>query len=132
MASPRINRRSFVKKSAGYIAGTALAGTIAGNRSGHGGPLKKDLRLKITNPDSPVIDPEFVVPKLGYFTALDHFIIGSTLLVFLALIQSLTTSYLVSIDQVKWATLGDRICRFVFPLVFAALVTALFYRQSEI
>ncbi len=69
-----------------------------------------------------------MVPKLGYFTTLDIFIIGSTILVFLALLQSLTTSYLVSIDKVKLATLGDRICRFAFPLVFAALMVGLFYR----
>ncbi len=66
------------------------------------------------------------MPKLGYFTILDVFIGGSTILVFLALIQSLTTSYLVSIDKAKIATLGDRICRFIFPLVFAALVVGLF------
>ncbi len=69
-----------------------------------------------------------MVPKLGYFTILDVFIVGSTILVFLALLQSLTTSYLVSIEHVKLATLGDRICRFVFPLVFTALVVVLFYR----
>jgi len=69
-----------------------------------------------------------MVPKLGYFTTLDFFIGGSTILVFLALLQSLTTSYLVSIDQVKMATFGDRICRFAFPLVFAALMVVLFYR----
>ena len=69
-----------------------------------------------------------MVPKLGYFTILDNFIVGSTILVFLALIQSLTTSYLVSIEHVNLATLGDRICRLAFPLVFAVLVFVLFYR----
>ena len=68
-----------------------------------------------------------MVPKLGYFTTLDLFIIGSTILVFLALLQSLTTSYLVSMGHVKLATGGDRICRFAFPLVFAAFVVGLVY-----
>ena len=69
-----------------------------------------------------------MVPKLGYFTTLDLFIIGSTILVFLALLQSLTTSYLVSMGHVKLATGGDRICRFAFPLVFVAFAAVLFYR----
>jgi hypothetical protein len=69
-----------------------------------------------------------MVPKIGYFTILDLFIGGSTILVFLALIQSVTTSYLVSMKHAQMATHGDRICRFAFPLLFAALVVVLFYR----
>ncbi len=69
-----------------------------------------------------------MVPKIGYFTILDHFIAGSTILVFLALIQSLTTSYLVSKGHVELATRGDRICRFAFPLVFVALVAVVLHR----
>ncbi len=63
-----------------------------------------------------------MVPKLGYFTILDLFIIGATVLVFLALIQSLTTSYLVSMERTVLATRIDRICRIVFPLAFATHV----------
>jgi hypothetical protein len=63
-----------------------------------------------------------MVPKIGYFTILDYFIGGSTILVFLAFLQSLTTSYLVSQNRAEVATRIDRICRIVFPLIFAALV----------
>ncbi len=63
-----------------------------------------------------------MVPKVGYFTILDRFIGGSLILVFLALIQSLTTGYLVSAERGALAKRVDQICRFMFPLAFAALV----------
>lgn len=69
-----------------------------------------------------------MVPALGYFTTLDEFITGSTIVVFTALCQSLTTSYLVSQDREKLALRIDRVSRFVFPLGFAALVLAVFFR----
>ena len=53
---------------------------------------------------------------------------ASNILMFLAFIQFLTTSYLVSMKHVNMAPRGDRIFRFGFPLVFAALVVDLFYR----
>jgi hypothetical protein len=67
-----------------------------------------------------------MVPRLGHFTLLDLFIVGSTILVFLALIESLATSHLVSRDKVATATRIDHVCRVLFPLtfaVFAALLT---------
>ncbi len=69
-----------------------------------------------------------MVPKIGYFTILDLFIVGSTILVFLALLQSLTTTYLVSKAHVELATRADRICRFAFPLVFVALGAVVLHR----
>ena len=69
-----------------------------------------------------------MVPALGYFTTLDEFITGSTIVVFAALCQSLTTSYLVSQDREKLALRIDRISRFVFPLGFTALLLAVFFR----
>ena len=69
-----------------------------------------------------------MVPALGYFTLLDLFIGGSTILVFLALLESLTTSYLVSQDKAEVAQKIDRVCRIVFPLAFVALAVVLFAR----
>ena len=69
-----------------------------------------------------------MVPALGYFTTLDEFITGSTILVFLALVESLTTSYLVSQERHQLALRIDRVSRLVFPLVFAALVVVVFFR----
>ena len=69
-----------------------------------------------------------MVPKIGYFTILDFFIVGSTILVFLALLQSLTTTYLVSKAHVELATRIDRICRFAFPLAFATFAAVVLHR----
>lgn len=63
-----------------------------------------------------------VVPKLGYFTILDRLINVCTIVVFLALIQSLTTTYLVAKDRVALAGRIDQICRVAFPVMFALLV----------
>ena len=63
-----------------------------------------------------------VVPKLGYFTILDRLINVCTIVVFLALIQSLTTTYLVAKERVALAGRIDQICRVGFPLMFAVLV----------
>ncbi|MGI9483201.1 MAG: hypothetical protein ACR2OR_12690 [Hyphomicrobiales bacterium] len=59
-----------------------------------------------------------MVPALGYFTILDHFIIGSTVLVFLAFVESLLASYLVSRDKVVIAERMDTVSRILFPTVF--------------
>jgi hypothetical protein len=69
-----------------------------------------------------------MVPKLGYFTTLDEFTTGSTIIVFLALVQSLTTSYLVSQDREALALRIDRLSRYVFPGVFALLILVVFFR----
>ena len=67
-----------------------------------------------------------MIPELGYFTVLDLFIGGATILVFLALLESLTTSYLVSKERKELALRMDFACRFVFPLTFAALIVIVF------
>ena len=67
-----------------------------------------------------------IVPKLGYFTILDRFINAAMIAVFLALIQSLMTTYLVANDRADLAMRIDRVCRFAFPLGFALLVYIVF------
>ncbi len=67
-----------------------------------------------------------MVPELGYFTRLDLFIIGSTILVFLALLQSVFTSHLVAYDRQKVSVPLDRVCRFAFPLTFAVMMVFVF------
>jgi hypothetical protein len=65
-----------------------------------------------------------MVPRLGYLTLLDRFIVGSTILVFLALFESLTTVYLVSKEKNELAMGIDYISRFIFPITFGALIAA--------
>ena len=67
-----------------------------------------------------------MLPALGYFTILDLFIGGATILVFLAMLESLTTSFLVSKDKVVLAERMDRVCRFLFPLAFVGIVILVF------
>jgi hypothetical protein len=59
-----------------------------------------------------------MVPKLGYFTRLDKFIVGATFFVFLALLESVLTSVLVSRGFTHRARRVDALCRVVFPLAF--------------
>ena len=68
-----------------------------------------------------------MVPELGYFTLLDLFIGGATILVFLALLESLTIGYLVSQERQALALRIDLLCRWVFPLTFVALILAVFF-----
>jgi hypothetical protein len=68
-----------------------------------------------------------LVPELGYFTLLDLFIGGSTIFVFLALLESLTITCLVSGDRKKLARSMDVKSRVVFPLVFLMLIVVMFF-----
>ena len=62
----------------------------------------------------------------AYPTLLDMFIGGSTVLVFLALIESLYTSYLVSKNRSNLAMQIDRLCRVLFPASYAAIAVVVF------
>jgi hypothetical protein len=57
---------------------------------------------------------------------MDKFIVGSTIIVFLSLIESVTTSYLVSIQKKEAAMRIDRLCRWAFPVAFVAFTLIVF------
>lgn len=61
-----------------------------------------------------------MLPPLGYFTLMDFFIGGATIFVFLALLVSLTTTFLNTIEFRDGAKKLDIVCRFVFPLAYVA------------
>ncbi len=67
------------------------------------------------------------VPKLPYLTRLDAFILTSTVLVFFALIEVILVSRYARCGRLEAARTLDRVCRWVFPLVFICgmLVTLL-------
>lgn len=67
-----------------------------------------------------------MLPPLGYFTLLDFFIGGATILVFLALLVALTTTYLSSVDHSKSAKRLDRLCRVIFPVAYFGFSYAIF------
>jgi len=67
------------------------------------------------------------VPKLGYLTTLDRFIVGSTGLVFLALMESLLAIYLVSKEKRELAMRIDNMSRLVFPIAFGTISFKMFF-----
>ncbi len=60
----------------------------------------------------------YLLPRLSYLTRADRFLIGSTLLVFLAFGEAIRTSYLANRDQEQKALKIDRISRVLFPVLF--------------
>jgi hypothetical protein len=63
-----------------------------------------------------------LLPRLPYMTRLDYFTVGSTLLVFLALIGVVSTSYLASTNRDLMAERIDLWARVVFPAAFLLLL----------
>ena len=67
-----------------------------------------------------------LLPRLSYFTVMDRFVTGSTILVFMALIESIMTNYLVTIDKENLALKIDRYCSWIFPAIFFVFVLIAF------
>jgi len=68
-------------------------------------------------------------PKLPYLTNLDAFILASTVLVLLTLVESVVTTTLVSRGQAALADRIDRFSRYAFPAAYLAVsVLTLFVR----
>ncbi len=62
-----------------------------------------------------------LLPRLPYMTRMDYLTLGSTLLVFLALMEVLLTTTLNRGNHRAIALWIDRVARLVFPMTFAAL-----------
>lgn len=61
------------------------------------------------------------LPKISYLTRMDILVVGSTLIVFLALLSVVTTSWMVRNNRLKRARAINQSSRYAFPLAFAAL-----------
>ncbi len=59
-----------------------------------------------------------LIPRLPYMTRLDHFTLGSTILVFLTLAEVIITTNLALRERSKIARKVDNWCRFIFPITF--------------
>ncbi len=68
-----------------------------------------------------------LLPRLPYMTRLDYFTVGSTLLVFMALLVVVTTSYLSTIDRDPPARVVDLSARVAFPVIFLSLLGWFFF-----
>lgn len=68
-----------------------------------------------------------VLPPLSYLTRMDHFLLGSTLLVLLGLIEVVAATHLHGTDRPERAVSLDRIARVAFAAAFAVLLAAVFW-----
>ena len=63
-----------------------------------------------------------LVPNVSYLTRMDYFILGSTVLVFSALLQAVVTGVLAKAKKIRSAQRMDRWCRILFPALFAGVL----------
>ncbi|EED34463.1 conserved hypothetical protein [Luminiphilus syltensis NOR5-1B] len=59
-----------------------------------------------------------MLPRLGYFTAMDRYVFASSVLVFLALIEALISGELASNGREKLARRLDKASRYIFPTCY--------------
>ena len=59
-----------------------------------------------------------ILPQISYLTRIDLFIILATILVYIALIETAIATALHGKERKEWARRLDRVCRFVFPILF--------------
>jgi hypothetical protein len=64
------------------------------------------------------------LPRVSYLTLLDYFILGSTILVFLALVEVIVTAGLAQAGDTTRAYRVDRAARILFPLLFGLMIVA--------
>jgi hypothetical protein len=67
------------------------------------------------------------LPPVSYLTRLDHYLLGATVLVFLALIQVTMTGAMTDEHNQRRATRINRISRWAFPAAFALLSVLSFW-----
>ena len=63
-----------------------------------------------------------LLPRISYLTRLDYLLLGSTILVFLALVEVTATSRLVVLGKESLARTLDKWARIVFPAAFVAVL----------
>ena len=68
-----------------------------------------------------------MMPRLAFLTSLDHFVLVSTLVVFLSMVEVIYTAYLSTSDQLEKARKVDRKARWIAPLIYAALTAETLY-----
>jgi hypothetical protein len=68
-----------------------------------------------------------MMPRLAFLTSLDHFVLASTLVVFLSMTEVIYTAHLFSSNQLEKARKVDRTARWVAPLVYGALSVEMLY-----
>jgi hypothetical protein len=67
-----------------------------------------------------------MLPRISYFTRLDYFIVGSNILVFLALLEAVMSSAIARNYNEKTARNLDRSSRIVFPILYSVVLLITF------
>jgi len=68
-----------------------------------------------------------LLPKISYLTRMDRFVLGSLILVFLALVETITSGALAGSGKPELANKFDRLARIVFPISFFFLLAFAFW-----
>jgi hypothetical protein len=63
-----------------------------------------------------------LLPKVGYLTAMDQYVLSSSLLVFLALVEALITGRLAGTGRAAIAEKIDLVSRWLFPGIYVAII----------
>ena len=67
-----------------------------------------------------------LLPKVAYLTRMDRFILISTILVFVGLVQTVATTYLARSGQIVLANQVNWVSRFVYPILLLFVLAASF------
>ena len=63
-----------------------------------------------------------LLPRISYLTRMDYLLLGSTVLVFLALVEVTATSRFVFLDRESLARKLDKYSRVLFPSAFVVIL----------
>ena len=63
-----------------------------------------------------------ILPKIGYLTSMDEYVLASSVFVFVALLEALVTSRLAADGRVRLADRIDRTCRWLFPGIYVLVI----------
>jgi len=67
-----------------------------------------------------------ILPRVSYLTRVDYFVLGSLILVFLALVEAVTSGVIAARGKEALARKLDRWSRWFFPASFLMLVALAF------
>jgi len=68
-----------------------------------------------------------MLPRLAILTSLDHFVLASTLMVFLAMLEVVYTAHLSTNGQLEKARKVDRHARWVAPIIYVSMAAGTLY-----
>ena len=71
-----------------------------------------------------------MMPRLAFLTSVDYFVLGSTRMVFLSLLEVIYTNHLSTHDGIDQARRVDRIARWLAPVLYATIALETHYFRA--